>query len=398
MNSIFAKRLYRFDDEMLQRLDEEEFTVQPKNHAYDATWHDPAKDKTDAETDHLFDVFKQSYEKSVGSSHDRDWFDRRAKNWVFYGTIDAGVAVRKQNPEIDEIGDDGKPTGNKVRKDLWRFTASYGNLRGVIDGAKEFQAAHGNEPVWAVLTPKLGALITRKSDGQFFQAPKPFVKALYPVLTQNGSNYLAGQIKLQPDGTLLATTPAGEEIEKIVVLNKAYVESFYPQYKDMFDEILQHPDDPLYGKLLEIYMEAVKSGDFKKATEEAFAEAVGDILSTLHSTGALKGMMDYTDRLQNHIVSDVEKAQGAWDSFSPGTQRAIKRLALGVLRSASPETREWLKTNYEQLRTLFKMMKDPDWVEPPPVRNPFADASWMSDDSEYEHSDGIPPGPDERDF
>lgn len=395
MKSIFGQNLFRLNESAFLRLDEKEFTVQPRNTNYSKDWHGD-RDISPAEADHLFDVFHDSYTKSVGSSHDRDWFDRRAPNWIFYGTIDAGVAARLQHPQVDELDDKGNPTGNKKSVDLWRFTASYGNLPGVIKGAKEFEAAHGDEAVWAVLTPGLAKLITRKSEGKFFQAPKPFVKMLYPVLTQNGGNYLAQQIRCDDDGTLLAQTPEGKEIEKVVVLNKAYVSAFYPQYAEVIEDVIQNPDDPLTSKLFEIYAEAIKTGNFKKAKEDAVNEVAGHIFGLAWQTGLLQDTMDKADKFLGHIDRDVEAAKRGWESIDPDSRRAIKRMGIKALRSASPETRDWLKKNYSDLNVLWKMMHDPDYVEPPPVRDPFNPEPTIDDYSMNRPEKGVPPGPDER--
>lgn len=232
--SIFESRLYRFGG--LQPLNEEEFRY------YDLPPDERAK---------MFDNFKDSYERSVGSSHDQRWFESRARGWTFWGSIDGGIAARMQHPWVNG------PGGMPERKSIWRLTASYGtkgSMLGTLRGGKEFLEKHGHEPAWAVLTPNLAQYVVKVSKGDFSIAPKSMVRELYPALTDGGHGRMAHQIQCDPDGTLWARTPTGKPIEKVVVVNNAYIDMF-PDYKDFIKASLQ-------------------SGGPKKAPEVAVAKAI----------------------------------------------------------------------------------------------------------------------------
>ena len=199
-------------------------------------WDLPSSDR-----DELFANFKDSYERSVGSSHDRNWFDSRAGGWTFWGSIDGGIAARQQHPEID----DGK--GGRTRADLWMLKASYGkagSMKDTLKGGREFVETHGKEPAWAVLTPRLAKLVVKFSKGDFMQATPAMVKVLYPKLVssnQRGGAYFGSQIRCDSEGRLWAKTPDGRDLEKVVIVNNAYLDLF-PDYKSFVKELASCTD------------------------------------------------------------------------------------------------------------------------------------------------------------
>ena len=68
-------------EELIDTLSEEVFNFKGLD--------DDAKDR-------IFSIFKDSYEKSLGTSWSKDKFLSRANNWEFYGTEKGFVAVRPQ--------------------------------------------------------------------------------------------------------------------------------------------------------------------------------------------------------------------------------------------------------------------------------------------------------------
>lgn len=193
-------------------------------------------DLSPQDKDALFSNFEDSYKRSVGSSHDRRWFEHRAYGWTFWGSVGGGIAARQQHPEIKDAN------GGTRRADLWMLKASYGSngsMKDTLKGGREFIEKHGKEPAWAVLTPRLANLVVKFSKGDFMQATPEMVKALYPALTsssQRGGAYFGHQIRCDENGRLWAKTPQGTDLEKVVIVNNAYLDLF-PDYKAFVKEI-----------------------------------------------------------------------------------------------------------------------------------------------------------------
>ena len=356
MHSIFESRMFRTGAGARGLLTEEEFQ-------YGSL--DPSQQ------DELFANFKDSYERSVGSAHDRNWFDSRA-GWTFWGSIDGGIAARMQHPEID----DGN--GGRKRVGIWKLNASYGkngSFKDTLRGGKEFIEKHGKEPAWAVLTPKLADYVVRVSKGDFIIAPPDLVKALYPKLTdanQRGGGYFARQVSCDKDGRLWAKTPNGQDLEKVCVVNNAYLDLF-PDYRSFIDA-------------------AIKTGSIQKAAEEELAKD----LAFFVQSGMAKSVNDKIDATVGRLDKDVEVAKKVWFEIPQNLRSEIKGFATELWNRQDPQTQEELKQKYSDLSVLWKMLHDENYVEPPPVRaNP--DGETLHDDRTGQPSlPGTPPGPDER--
>lgn len=325
MHSIFESRMFRTGAGARGLLTEEEFQ-------YGSL--DPSQQ------DELFANFKDSYERSVGSAHDRNWFDSRAGGWTFWGSIDGGIAARMQHPEID----DGN--GGRKRVGIWKLNASYGkngSFKDTLRGGKEFIEKHGKEPAWAVLTPKLADYVVRVSKGDFIIAPPDLVKALYPKLTdanQRGGGYFARQVSCDKDGRLWAKTPNGQDLEKVCVVNNAYLDLF-PDYRSFIDA-------------------AIKTGSIQKAAEEELAKD----LAFFVQSGMAKSVNDKIDATVGRLDKDVEVAKKVWFEIPQNLRSEIKGFATDLWNRQDPQTQEELKQKYSDLSVLWKMLHGEDVAEP----------------------------------
>jgi hypothetical protein len=90
-------------------------------------------DLTPDERHTAYELFKNSYEKSTGSSWSESKFANKASQWTFFGIKNRGfIAARKQN------------TGD------YKLTGSAGDTRGILLGTKELSQL--SEPVWGMAT------------------------------------------------------------------------------------------------------------------------------------------------------------------------------------------------------------------------------------------------------
>jgi hypothetical protein len=61
-------------------------------------------DLSDGEKKNIYNLFKTSYEKSVGTSWGEEKFDRNARGWKFFGDRKKGfISVRKQNSGLNKL-------------------------------------------------------------------------------------------------------------------------------------------------------------------------------------------------------------------------------------------------------------------------------------------------------
>ena len=162
---------------------------------------------SDSEIDTLYKNFHDSYVDATGSSWDKDYFERKARSWLFWGSENGGVAVRLQN------------------SGLLKLNACYGSPKAIFDGFKSMINEAGHLPIWGAMTENLSTMIEKASsrfgsDKTFKQVPEPLAK----VLTPNIAKIFGQGVTVNDDGTITAKTPAGADIKKVLVANNAYYE------------------------------------------------------------------------------------------------------------------------------------------------------------------------------
>lgn len=155
------------------------------------------------EQDKIFDAFTKSYIDATGASFGRNDFQWRAEGWEFYGSLEGGVAIRRQNSG-----------GLKI-------TASYGEVNEVIKGFRELISKNPGKVIWGVMPLDLckGLEFLTRSTGDFKRLPGVLVKTVFPYLAPALGIKHAGTVGM--DGGITIDTPAGP-MKKFLTGNQAY--------------------------------------------------------------------------------------------------------------------------------------------------------------------------------
>jgi hypothetical protein len=165
---------------------------------------------SDLEQQRLYDVFRDSYTKAVGAAFDQDAFAWRAAGWQFFGNPPddsnpnapiGGIAVRRQQSNT-----------------MFKLVASFGDFRSILKGFDEFKSKHGNDSVWAILTPEIAKMIS-KHDKSFKLLPGVVVKAMEGAIKKISG----GEVKsIGLNGVMKVNTPAGM-LDKVFLVNEPYI-------------------------------------------------------------------------------------------------------------------------------------------------------------------------------
>jgi len=185
---------------------------------------------TTQEQDELFSNFEKAYKKAVGAAWSKSQFESRAYGWTFFGSIEGGIAVRKQN------------------SGMYKLNGSYGSPKSVINGFNKMMSEIGKEPIWGVMTLNLVKLLEKVSNGEFRQPPKLFVRTVIPHIKK----IFGTEIKdIRKDGAIIVDTPAGE-MEKYLVANKVY-------FRTLLDNAQKYPDKvPVPAPVLKVLIGLLK--------------------------------------------------------------------------------------------------------------------------------------------
>jgi len=163
------------------------------------------------EQEKLFDLFKKSYEKSIGTSWTKDKFFGRARNWTFFGDDRGFVAVRQQN------------------SGYYKLVGVGGELRGILSGLDELLSL--NVPVWGMVSSDIQKMVLKKG----FKTPPVFLlKVLLKFIPKSvfgGVDY-----EINSDGSLTLKYEDVGDARKYFIGNDAYFKelrkSVLPQIKD----------------------------------------------------------------------------------------------------------------------------------------------------------------------
>lgn len=170
---------------------------------------------SDEEKETLYTEFKKAYEKATGAAWDEGRFVSRAREWVFYGTIEGGIAVRPQ------------------RSGLHKMVAAFGSPKKIIDGFNELDSSLRNDPVWGVMTENLAIMLEKISKGNFKRPPAIFTKTVIPKIAHTFGDDVKG---VTSKGAIMVDTPAGV-MEKFFICNKNYWRWLLDSAKNTPDKI-----------------------------------------------------------------------------------------------------------------------------------------------------------------
>lgn len=168
---------------------------------------------TPEEQDELFNSFEASYKQAVGSSWDQRTFERRASNWLFFGSEIGGIAVRKQN------------------SGMYKFNAVFGSPRQIIPAYNELNQELRNEAVWGVMTLDIAKMLEKLSRKEFKMPPKLFTKTVIPHIAHIFGDRI---VDFTNDGGIIVDTPSGR-MTKYLIANRNY-------YKLLLDNATKHPE------------------------------------------------------------------------------------------------------------------------------------------------------------
>lgn len=188
-------------------------------------------DLTAEEQDTLYNKFRDAYEKATGAAWDREFFMRRASNWTFFGTIEGGIAVRRQ------------------RSGMYKLNATFGSPKQIVSAFHELMNEIGTQPIWGAMTDNLASMLEKLSNKEFRKAPKLFTKTVVPHIKHIFGDEVLG---VDDKGLIEVETPAGV-MRKAFVANRVY-------YSHMLDMAKQNPDSlPIPNFLIQTLIPILKS-------------------------------------------------------------------------------------------------------------------------------------------
>jgi len=109
------------------------------------------EDKKKEEQEDIYNLFKKSYEETLGTSWDENKFRSRAKNWLFFGDENGYIAVRVQ------------------RSGFYKLVGVAGNIKSVYRGFEELLSL--NVPVWGMVSSNIQKMVLKKG----FKTPPTFL-------------------------------------------------------------------------------------------------------------------------------------------------------------------------------------------------------------------------------
>lgn len=152
---------------------------------------------SDIEKDNLYNIFKTSYEKTLGTSWDKSKFESRAYNWLFFGDQTGFISVRPQ------------------KSGMYKLVGVAGSLKGIISGLNELMAT--NKPIWGMVSNEIKNMAIKVG----FITPSPYlIKIFLPMIPKDvfgGVDY-----EVNNDGSLTFKYSDVGDSKKYFIGNDAY--------------------------------------------------------------------------------------------------------------------------------------------------------------------------------
>lgn len=101
----------------------------------------------------IYNIFKSSYEKSLGTSWTKEKFFNRAKNWLFFGDMNGFICIRPQ------------------KSGFYKLVGVGGDLKSILKGLNELNSL--NKPIWGMVddiveifkkNPEISYMINKEMD------------------------------------------------------------------------------------------------------------------------------------------------------------------------------------------------------------------------------------------
>ena len=158
---------------------------------------------SEIDSEKIYKVFKNSYDKSTGSSWDYNKFLQRSADWKFFGNTEGFVTVRVQ------------------KSGFWKITSCAGNPKGILKGLDELLSK--NVPLWTAASGELSEMLKKKGfivfKGMLYGfAIKKFVEGIDKSVFGDDIE------KVESDGGIIFNID-GKKFKKYFCCNKEYLKS-----------------------------------------------------------------------------------------------------------------------------------------------------------------------------
>lgn len=157
--------------------------------------------------DRMYDIFSDSYNKSVGVSWSREKFMSRARNWEFHGDESGFVATRSQ------------------RGGLLKLVGSGGNSRGILRGIKELLV--GSEPVWGFVSSDILGMATKLG---FISPPSIVIKGMMKIIPSSAFGDVS--FVVNGDGSVTFSYDDVGDARKYFIGSKSYFKFILDNFGD----------------------------------------------------------------------------------------------------------------------------------------------------------------------
>jgi len=174
------------------------------------------EDKKKEEQEDIYNLFKKSYEETLGTSWDENKFRSRAKNWLFFGDENGYVAVRIQ------------------RSGFYKLVGVAGNIKSVYRGFEELLSL--NVPVWGMVSSNIQKMVLKKG----FKTPPTFLlKTLLKTIPKE--TFGGVDFDVNSDGSVTLKYSDVGDARKYFIGNDEYFKSIkkniLPKLKDKLPTI-----------------------------------------------------------------------------------------------------------------------------------------------------------------
>lgn len=156
---------------------------------------------TDMDLDKAYNIFEESYKKTVGTAWDKNKFVDRARDWIFYGDETGYVTVRPQ------------------RSGLLKLTGIAGNFKSALRGLNEL--LEEGKPVWGMVSAELANMAERVG----FTVMRGMKTAIImKILMPSIPSGVFGNtpFKVNMDGSITFDYPDVGTANKFFIANKEY--------------------------------------------------------------------------------------------------------------------------------------------------------------------------------
>jgi hypothetical protein len=198
-----------------------------KKHLYEVFYID---DLTPEEQDNIYNLYKTSYEKSVGTAWDKSKFFDRAENWDFFGDQTGYVATRVQG------------------SGLYKLAVVGGNVRGILKGIQELTSL--NKPTWGMVSSDILPMMKKLG----FKTPNALI--MNGLLRFIPKEVFGGvDFKINSDGSITLNYEDTGSAKKYFIGNQQYFDWLKSQIKDKINPL------KLTNLLKEVLLEAKQVGN-----------------------------------------------------------------------------------------------------------------------------------------